>query len=58
MYMGSKLVKSTVGYSPGQVPRSGPVSLHGRNYRAYTFTAEAFPAGPLRITVLIPLPYS
>ncbi|HEY1450465.1 MAG TPA: hypothetical protein VGF47_05885 [Solirubrobacteraceae bacterium] len=58
MYMGSHLVKSTVGYSPGPVPSSGPVSLHGRNYRAYTFTAEAFPSGPLRITVLIPLPYS
>ncbi len=58
MYIGPKLVKSTVGYSPGQVPTSGPVSLHGRSYRAYTFTADAFPSGPLRITVLIPLPYS
>jgi hypothetical protein len=58
MYMGDKLVKSTVGTPPGPVPESGPVSLHGRSYRAYTFRAEAFPSGPLRITVLIPLPYS
>jgi hypothetical protein len=58
MYMGNKLVKSTVGYSPGPVPASGAVTLHGRSYRAYTFRAEAFPAGPLRITVLIPMPYS
>jgi hypothetical protein len=58
MYMGSKLVKSTVGYSPGPVPGSGAVDLHGRSYRAYTFRAEAFPSGPLRITVLIPTPYS
>lgn len=58
MYMGPKLVKSTVGYSPGPVPESGSFALHGRSYRAYTFKAEAFPSGPLRITVLIPLPYS
>ncbi len=58
MYMGPRLVKSTVGNPPGPVPASGPVSLHGRSYRAYTFRAEAFPSGPLRITVLIPLPYS
>ncbi len=58
MYMGNKLVKSTVGYSPGPVPASGPVTVNRRSYRAYTFRAEAFPSGPLRITVLIPLPYS
>jgi hypothetical protein len=58
MYMGNKLVKSTVGYSPGPVPASGAVTVSGRRYRAYTFRAEAFPSGPLRITVLIPTPYS
>lgn len=58
MYMGSKLVKSTLGASPGAIPASGKVSVHGKSYRAYTFTAEAFPSGPLRITVLIPMPYS
>jgi hypothetical protein len=58
MYMGSRLVKSTIGMSPGPIPRSGPVSYGGKRYRAYTFTAKAFPSGPLRITVLIPMPYS
>ncbi|HTZ85913.1 MAG TPA: hypothetical protein VMB05_04525 [Solirubrobacteraceae bacterium] len=58
MYVGPRLVKSTVGFSPGPIPESGPVVLRGRSYRAYTFKATAFPAGPLRITVLIPLPYS
>jgi hypothetical protein len=58
MYMGPKLVKSTIGFSPGAVPTSGPFSYHGRNYRTYTFAAKAFPSGPLRITVLIPIPYS
>jgi hypothetical protein len=32
--------------------------VRGKSYRAYTFDAKAFPSGPLRITVLIPLPYS
>ena len=58
MYMGSKLVKSTVGYDLGKIPTGGPVQLHGKSYSAYTFDAKAFPSGPLRITVLIPLPYS
>jgi hypothetical protein len=58
MYMKGQLVKSTIGYSPGPVPTSGPFSYRGKTYRAYTFHAEAFPSGPLRITTLIPLPYS
>ena len=58
MYMGTRLVKSTIGFSPGPVPRSGPFSYRGKNYRAFTFDAKAFPSGPLRITTLIPIPYS
>jgi hypothetical protein len=58
MYMGTRLVKSTLASSPGTVPQSGPWSYRGKSYSAYTFKAEAFPSGPLRITVLIPLPYS
>lgn len=58
MYMGQRLVKSTIGFSPGAVPTSGPFSFHGKRYRAYTFYGEAFPSGPLRITDLIPVPYS
>lgn len=58
MYMRGKLVKSTLGPRPGTIPASGPVRYGGKSFRAYTFTAEAFPSGPLRITVLIPMPYS
>ncbi len=58
MYMGSRLVKSTLGPSPGAIPTSGTVHLRGKSFRAYTFKAAAFPSGPLRITVLIPMPYS
>jgi hypothetical protein len=58
MYMGGRLVKSTIGFSPGRVPTDGRFAYRGRSYRAYTFDARAFPSGPLRITVLIPVPYS
>ncbi|MHB8234933.1 MAG: hypothetical protein ACYDHT_09805 [Solirubrobacteraceae bacterium] len=58
MYMGGKLVKSTLGASPGAIPTTGAVRHGGKSFRAYTFTAEAFPSGPLRITVLIPSPYT
>jgi len=58
MYMGGRLVKSTIGFSPGAVPTHGRFAFRGKRYRAYTFDARAFPSGPLRITVLIPLPYS
>ena len=58
MYMGARLVKSTLGPSPGTIPTSGPLSYRGKSFRAYTFNAKAFPSGPLRITVLIPIPYS
>jgi hypothetical protein len=58
MYMGSRLVKSTLGGSPGTIPTSGTFTRAGKRYALYTFTAKAFPSGPLRITVLIPIPYS
>jgi hypothetical protein len=58
MYMGPRLVKSTIGFAPGPVPSSGPFEHRGKSYRAYTFYATAFPSGPLRITDLIPIPYS
>ena len=58
MYMGTRLVKSTLGAAPGPIAASGPVSYRGKSFSAYTFNAKAFPSGPLRITVLIPIPYT
>jgi hypothetical protein len=52
------LVKNSLGPSPGAVPSSGSYRYRGRTYRAFTLHAEAFPSGPLRIVVLIPIPYS
>ncbi len=58
MYMGSTLVKNDLGPNPGTVPASGTYHYQGRTFRVYTLHAEAFPSGPLKIDVLIPIPYT
>jgi hypothetical protein len=58
MYMGARLVKNSLGPAPGKVPTGGPYRYRGHTFRAFTFHAEAFPSGPLRIAVLIPIPYA
>ncbi|HEY2283430.1 MAG TPA: hypothetical protein VGH60_07775 [Solirubrobacteraceae bacterium] len=58
MYMGSQLVKNSLGPAPGKVPATGTYHYRGRTFRVYTLHAQAFPSGPLRIVVLIPIPYS
>jgi len=57
MFMGSRLVKNSLGPSPGTAPSSGSYSYRGQRFRVFTLAAEAFPSGPLRIQVLIPIPY-
>lgn len=57
MYMGSTLVKNDLGPAPRNVPDSGTYHYRGLTFRVYTLHAEAFPSGPLRIVVLIPIPY-
>ncbi len=57
MYMGSTLVKNSLGPMPGAVPASGTYHYRGRTFRVFTLHAKAFPSGPLRIVVLIPIPY-
>ncbi len=46
-------VMGTLDPGPASVPDRGAVSYRGRTYEAYSFTAEAFPSGPLRISLLI-----
>jgi hypothetical protein len=41
---------------PGVVPEHGPVTYRHVHYQAYSFPANAFPSGPLRISVLVALP--
>jgi hypothetical protein len=55
MYMGPRLVKNSLGPSPGTVPAEGLYNYRGRPFRVFTLHVHAFPSGPLRIVVLIPL---
>ena len=58
MRMGSQLVKNSLGPAPSAVPASGSYRYHGRSFRVFTIAATAFPAGPLQIQVLVPIPYT
>ncbi len=58
IYMGSRLVKNSLGPAPGTVPATGSYHYRGRTFRVFTLHAEAFPSGPLTIRVLVPIPYS
>lgn len=57
VHRGSQLVMSSFRSPPADLPASGPVRLHGREYRVFTLYAEAFPAGRLRISELVPIPF-
>jgi len=58
MYMGSQLVKNSLGPGPGAVPASGSYVYRGHDFRVFTLNTRAFPSGPLTVRVLIPIPYS
>jgi hypothetical protein len=57
MYMGNTLVKNSLGPAPGTIPEQGRAVYRGHRFRVFTVHAGAFPSGPLRITVLVPVPY-
>jgi hypothetical protein len=40
---------------PETIPDHGPVSYRGSSYRAYSFNADAYPSGRLRVSLLLPL---
>jgi hypothetical protein len=58
MHRGNRLVMSSLGPAPPPAPPAGSYHYRGRAYRVFTLNATAFPSGPLRITVLIPIPYA
>jgi hypothetical protein len=58
MYMRSQLVKNSLGPVQGAIPASGLYQYQGHSFRVFTLHVSSFPAGPLRISVLIPIPYS
>jgi hypothetical protein len=49
---GERQVMGTLDPGPARVPNRGNIQYSGRHYRAYSFTGEAFPSGPLRISLL------
>jgi hypothetical protein len=51
---GLRQVMGTLSPGPAQIPNRGPVSYGGHSYQAFSFSGEAFPSGPLRISLLIP----
>ena len=53
MRAGGRQVMGTLSPGPANVPDRGQVSYAGRSYQAYSFTSEAFPSGPLRISLLL-----
>jgi hypothetical protein len=54
MRTGSKQVMGTLDPGPTSVPDRGEVAYRGHAYQAYSFVGEAFPEGPLRISLLLP----
>jgi hypothetical protein len=51
-------LQGTLAPGPANVPEHGPVRYRGASYESFSFTAEAFPRGPLRIVLLVPVPRS
>jgi hypothetical protein len=54
MREGTRQVMGTLSPGPPNVPDRGRVVYRGTPYQAYSFHAEAFPAGDLRISLLYP----
>jgi hypothetical protein len=54
MRSGSRQVMGTLDPGPATVPDRGELGYRGLNYQVYSFTGEAFPSGPLRISLLLP----
>jgi len=54
MRTGGRQVMGTLDPGPARVPRRGAVTYTGKRYAAYSFTGEAFPSGPLQISLLVP----
>jgi hypothetical protein len=42
--------------APASIPDHGPVGYRGGSYEAFSFAARSFPGGPLRISMLLPVP--
>ncbi len=52
MREGTRQVMGSLSPGPATIPGHGRVAYRGVPYQAYSFMAEAFPSGPLRISLL------
>src|ERR1700682_168809 len=51
-------VEGVLAPGPASIPDHGPVSYRNTAYEGFSFNATAFPSGPLRISLLLPVPRS
>lgn len=51
-------VEGVLAPGPASIPDHGPVNYRNTSYEAFSFNASAFPSGPLRISLLLPIPSS
>jgi hypothetical protein len=48
-------IEGAVSPGPATIPAHGPVSYRGKSYQAFSFAAQAFPSGSLRVSLLVPV---
>src|SRR5207253_100343 len=60
MRQGSRRLPVEGTFSPGStsIPDRGPVSWRGARYEVFSFAAQAYPSGPLEVSMLVPPPAS
>jgi hypothetical protein len=51
-------VEGLLSPGPEMIPDRGPVDYRGAFYQAYSFRADAYPSGRLRVSLLLPLSHS
>ncbi|HYM55068.1 MAG TPA: hypothetical protein VES97_06875, partial [Solirubrobacteraceae bacterium] len=49
-------LEGTIAPGSAAIPAQGPVIYQGTAYEAFSFDAEAFPSGALKVTLLVPTP--
>jgi hypothetical protein len=48
-------VEGLLSPGPASIPDRGPVEYRGAGYQAYSFKADAYPSGRLRVSLLLPI---
>jgi hypothetical protein len=51
-------IEGTLTPGPASIPANGPVTYEHVLYQAFSFGARSFPGGPLRVSLLVPVPKS